>query len=100
MVKDSVIEFLKSHPNSSSSEIFKKVEVGSLATLKRVLSKLVKEGLVDASGRGRSTKYSLSASYSMIVPIDMDEYYSKEIDERGILKGFNFKGISKNLYSP
>ncbi len=91
MVKDAVIEFLKSHSSSSSSEIFKEVEVGSLATLKRVLSKLVKEGLVVTYGKGRATKYNVSASYSMIVPIDMDEYYSKEIDEREILKGFNFE---------
>jgi len=91
MDKDAVIKFLASHPNSSSSEIFQGMGVGSLATLKRVLSKLLQEGLIAVHGKGRATKYSLSAFYGMLVPIEMDEYYRKEIDEREIIKGFNFE---------
>ena len=91
MIKNSIVEFLKAYPNSSSTEIFNKIEAGSLATLKRALSKLIKDGLVVSAGKGRATKYSLSASYGLIVPIDMDKYYSKEIDERKIIKGFNFE---------
>ena len=91
MYRDRIIEYLNSSTNSSSTEIFQGIGAGSLATVKRVLSKLIKEDLIISTGKGRATKYSLSLSYSMLMPIYMDEYYRQEIDEREIKRSFNFE---------
>lgn len=54
----------------------------SLATVKRTLARMVKEGKVIAEGRGRATGYLLSDSYSLFMPIDLDVYFEQEQDER------------------
>jgi Fic family protein len=49
----------------------------------------VEQGLLEIVGQGKGSKYQLSKTYSLIYPIDMDEYFQKEIDEREINKQYN-----------
>jgi Fic family protein/predicted transcriptional regulator len=86
-----VLEFIQQHPHSSSSEIHQALsEEMALATLKRMLRALQNSGLVQSVGQGKSTRYSLSLAYHLLYPIDSDQYFSKEIDERSIKPQFNF----------
>ena len=48
-------------------------------------------------GKGKVTKYSISATYELLEPIDIEKYYEKEIDDRKIKKEFNFSVISEVL---
>ncbi len=91
MNRNRVIEYLLDHPNSSSTDIFNifNGEV-SIATVKRVLSKLIKENMLISTGKAKATRYSISPSYQLLVFMDMEAYYEQEIDERIIQKGFNF----------
>ncbi len=77
----------------------------SLATVKRILSRLVAEGVVQVTGRGRMTAYSLSTGYAVVRPIDVETYYEREIDERVIHNGFNWGLLREtlpglNLFTP
>jgi fido (protein-threonine AMPylation protein)/predicted transcriptional regulator len=76
----------------SSGEIFDYIiqdEAISLPTVKRLLSNLVDEGKVFRTGVGRNTRYSLTSSFRLLGSIDMEQYFSREIDDRTILTGYN-----------
>lgn len=93
-----IINFIRSTGESSSKEIFDKLSLGiSYATLKRVLTKLISQGSISSIGKGKATKYTISSVYELLVPIDLDKYYEKEIDERGIIESFNLKVITETL---
>lgn len=67
--------------------------MGSYATVKRILSKLVTEKLISHVGQGRGTKYILSQTFELLEPINREKYYQMEIDERDIKEAFNFSII-------
>lgn len=102
----SIIEFIKLHPSSSSSEIHQGVNrTVSYASVRRVIKRLVDEQLLVVSGKGRSIRYTLSPSFDMSRSIDIDSYFSKEIDERSIVSSFNFElfdllQVSSSLFTP
>lgn len=93
-----IIEFIKKNQEVSSSEIFDSHSTSiSYATVKRILSKLINENLLTKRGQGKSTKYLISPTYEILYPVDIEKYYEKEIDERGIKESFNLQLIPKTL---
>ena len=95
---EQIVEFVKKMGESSSKEIFEGVDISvSYATLKRTLARLILENYLSSKGQGKGTKYLVSATFEVIQPIDMDEYYKKEIDDRHIKDGFNFNIINEVL---
>jgi Fic family protein len=94
-----VIDFVIVNPKCSSKEIHVGIKISiSYATVKRFLSKLTNNNLLITEGKGKGTKYSISPAFKLLQPIDLDEYYSKEIDERLIIGNFNFQLIKDTLY--
>ncbi len=86
-----IIEIIDNKNECSSKEIFESISTSiSYATVKRILIKLTKENLIVTKGKGKGTKYLLSAAYELIRPVDIENYYEKEIDEREIKERFNF----------
>jgi len=97
-IERQILDFLKNNPESSSNEILQGIEEKkSIATVKRFLSKLVSEKLISTAGKGKSTKYRLSPFYKLFEKIDIEQYYEKEIDERIIIKNFNFSLLTEIL---
>lgn len=95
-----ILDYLKSNPLSSSKDIYTGIQLQngqSYATLKRSIQQLVKENLVNSIGQGKATKYKISEAYELIYPIDSDDYFHKEIDEREIRDCFNFELIRQTL---
>ena len=93
-----VLDFLKNHGRSSSKEIFEGLNsVVSYATVKRCLSKLLSENHIIQQGNAKNSRYALSPTFNLFYPINLDEYYSKEIDNRDILSGYNFQLIPETL---
>ena len=93
-----ILSYLKKNANSSSMEIFEGLgSVASYATIKRYLSKLLNGKLIIRQGNAKNSRYSISQEYSLFYPIDMDEYYSKEIDDREIITDYNFSLIQDTL---
>ncbi len=76
-----VIEFIRQNTNYSPNEILQGIsEKKSLATIKRILSKLISDKQVIATGRGKATRYNLSPYHNLFQEIDVDKYYEKEIE--------------------
>jgi Fic family protein len=67
----------------------------SLATVKRILKKLIEQELITVEGKGKSTKYKLSSVFKIVSVIDLETYYQKDIDDRNILESFNFEIIEQ-----
>jgi len=89
-----ILDYLKNHANSSSKEIFEGLNSAvSYATVKRYLSKLLSENYIAQQGNAKNSRYALSPTFNLFYPINLDEYYSKEVDEREILTGYNISLI-------
>lgn len=93
-----ILSIVKDNPSLSSKEIHNKLEVEiGYATTKRAIATLLAENFLIQIGSGRGTKYELSKEYEIHRPIDIDEYFLKEIDERKIKTQFNLNLISEVL---
>lgn len=93
-----ILKFIQNNPFVSSKEIHKNIapDVG-YATVKRILAKLKNNKLIVTDGQGKATKYKLSPSYELFKPIEIEEYFETEIDDRSIKEGFNLNLISEIL---
>lgn len=93
-----IIDFIKKTGACSSKEVHDNVEISvSYATSKRILSKLITNNFLSTVGQGKGTKYTISPTFELLAPIDIEKYYEKEIDERDIKEGFNFSVINEVL---
>ena len=93
-----ILGYLKTNTNSSSKEILEGLSsVVSYATVKRCLSKLLSENYIIRQGNAKNSRYSISSRFNLFYPINLDKYYSKEIDEREILAKYNFSLIPEIL---
>ena len=95
-----IANFIQNHPQCSSKEVH--VGIGltiGYATVKRAIKILIDEGLIIAHGQGKGTKYSTSPTYELLLPIDPEYYFQKEVDERTIKAGFNHALITDTLGS-
>jgi len=97
-IESLILDFLNQNPNSSSGEILKGIsEKKSIATIKRILSKLVTEKLITVTGKGKATRYKLSPVFKLFLKIDVENYYKNEIDDREIIEFFNLNLITEIL---
>ena len=95
-----VVDFIRANPLSSSKEIFEGInDEVSYATVKRVLTILLDEHLIEASGKGKARKYTDKNTYSLISPINVGDYFKKETDKRKIHRNFNYSLIKETLYT-
>ena len=93
-----ILKFIEQNPNCSSKEIYERIDISiSLATVKRILSKLITEHLIVLLGRGKNTRYNIAPYYKLFQEIDIENYYQKEIDERIIQNKFNLSLITEIL---
>jgi Fic family protein len=97
-LEKAMLDYIQKHPNSSSREIHEGLEkIVAFATVKRTINVLLEKNLVASTGRGKSTRYALSKAFDILVPIDIETYFEKEIDQREIKETFNFDLIKETL---
>ena len=70
---------------------------GSEATMKRILACEVANGNILVSGVGRATRYMLSSQAHITMPLNLDTYFAKDIEDREIQEGFNHDLICGQL---
>lgn len=93
-----VLEFVNDNPSCSSKEIHDGLSTEvAYATIKRVLTKLMADQLIQAVGKGKGTKYIIDPAYGVFIPIDVDTYFAKEIDEREAKNRFDLLLIPEVL---
>jgi len=72
------------------SALLAKGEEFSLVSIKRNLSEMVKIGILDTKGGGRSTSYEITTLGRVTSNIDTDEYVAMEPDRRYGMERYNF----------
>ena len=92
-----IIDYVIKHPASSSREIEEGLQSMAIATVKRILTKLLANNNLLVKGKGKSTRYYISPGYELLRTINVAEYFTKEIDERKIKSGFNHDLIQNVL---
>ena len=96
--ENEIIQFLHYHSPASRQEISNAISrQASTSTTKRLLSKLTEDGYLETIGQGPATKYRLAPKALITTPIDIETYFTKEVDERIIQDSFNFDLIENIL---
>ena len=95
-----ILRFLQYQPQSSRNEIAEGTQFeGSDTTLKRMLAAQISAGNIIVSGQGKATRYSLTNTCRIAMPIDIDTYFLYDQDERQIQSSFNFDLFTEILPS-
>ena len=93
-----ILQFLHYNPSSSRVEIAAGLtEAPNERTLKRIIADCVRSGDIVVEGKGKATRYSLSAQARLMMPLDIDTYFINDVDERKVQESFNFKLIREVL---
>ncbi|NLR62235.1 cell filamentation protein Fic [Chitinophaga polysaccharea] len=96
--KEEILQFLADNPSLSSKEIYDTINTNiAYATVKRILTQLLDENLIVKEGQGKGTRYLISPSYQLLYPVNIDDYFKLEQDERSIKKDFNLSLINNIL---
>lgn len=93
-----ILQFLHYHPLSKRTEINSGLTVAiGERTLKRIIAECVERGLVEVIGKGPATRYKLTPQAHATMPLHLDTYFDKDIDERQVQRSFNFELIREIL---
>lgn len=96
-ISEIVLEYIRKHPRSSSKEIHDGAAKGQgYATTKRLLTRLEKEHLIATDGKGKNTKYILNPGYALLHPVNLEDYYKQELDDREIIDRFKLGLMAEN----
>ena len=89
-----ILQFLHYNPSSSRAEIAEALtNAPNERTLKRIIAECVQKGDIVVEGKGKATRYSLSAQAHLMMPLDIDTYFVNDVDERLVQESFNFQLI-------
>lgn len=92
-----ILQFIKFNPNVNRLEIESGLNISySSATLKRILSGLIKDGDILVTGKGKAIRYNISPQASVTTPLNIDTYFLEETDKRKIQAEYNF-GLINNV---
>ena len=93
-----ILQFLHYNPLSSREDISFGINFQeSDATLKRLIASGIEAGDIIVEGKARATRYSLSNRAHLLMPLNLDTYFAKDIDDRPVQTGFNFDLITRQL---
>ena len=93
-----ILQFLHYNPSSSRVEIAEALtNAPNERTLKRIIAECVHNGNIVVEGKGKATRYSLSAQAHLMMPLNIDTYFANEVDERLVQESFNFQLIYEIL---
>lgn len=93
-----ILQYLHYNQPSTRDEIARGIAFeGSDATLKRAIASLVGNGDIIVTGKARATRYSLSPQAHLLMPLNLDTYFAKDVDERQVQTYFKFQLIRDQL---
>lgn len=93
-----ILQFLHFHPLANRTEITQGLtNAPSDSSMKRLIATAVKNGYIEAVGRGPATSYRLTPQALVTMPLNLETYFDKDIDEREIQESFNFELIREVL---
>lgn len=96
-IETEILQILHYHPLANRAEIASFLSnAPSDSTMKRFLAAAVAKELIEVHGKGPATKYTLSPQAHITMPLNIDTYFEKDVDEREMQENFNF-GLIKEI---
>ena len=83
-----ILALIKAEQPIAASDIYSKINLGE-STIRKYIKQLIDEKLVITTGIGKATKYAISPSYELLIPINMNTYYSIDENDRKAKETFN-----------
>lgn len=103
--QNAILAFIETSQSASIGQIFEYVQKSlsqvTKITISRDLEKLLEFGFIERQGAGRAVTYKLSSRYPIIKKVDVEEYFSQDVDQRKIKEIFNFDIFDqlKNIFT-
>lgn len=103
--QDAILAFIEAKKSVSIGQIIEHIqqEMGQITriTVSRDLNKILKSGMIQRGGAGRNAFYELAAQYLIIKKIDVEKYFSLDLDQREAKEKFNFDIFNqlKNIFT-
>lgn len=92
-----ILQYLHYNPLSKRADIARAVTSDiSDRTLKRIIAEAVTQGNIEVIGKGPATKYRLTPQAQVTMPLRLDTYFEKDIDQRQVQQSFNF-GLIRDI---
>lgn len=92
-----IIDFVRTNQPVNRATISSGINIKmGESTIRRHLLEMTPE-LIKSEGKGKATTYSISDTYELFIPIDLEEYYKLSPDERNAKKTFNLDLIPNVL---
>lgn len=92
--QDTILAFIEANKTASIGQIFEHIResLGEVTriTISRDLEKILELNLIERQGAGRAVVYQLSSQYSTLKKIDVEKYFSQDVDQREVREKFNF----------
>lgn len=91
--QDAILVFIEANKTASIGQILEHIQqnIGEVTrvTISRDLEKMLELNFIERQGAGRAVIYRPSPQYSIIKKIDVEKYFSIDIDQREIQEKFN-----------
>lgn len=93
--QNAILAFIEANESVSIGQIFEHIQKDfekiTRITASRDLEKLLKLSLIEKKGESKRTiVYQMSPQYSILKKIDVEKYFSQDVDQRKINEKFNF----------
>lgn len=99
-VLDEIIEYLHYHSGISRRELTDGAQLGLKDTqVKDWIARGIESGDIRVEGKGKATKYYLSAKGKLLRTVNLDTYYKVPLARREVQTGYNFQLIRDELPS-
>jgi len=93
---EQILDLVRNKKGVSAADLYSEIEIGQ-STIRKYLKELVELSYVSKSGIGKSTRYHISLAYQLLAPVNLEKYYSKDMDDRQVKTHFNFDLIPEVL---
>jgi len=91
--QDAILSFIESNKPVAGSQILEhiqgNIENVTKMTITRDLEKLLELNLIERQGSGRAIVYQPSSQYALLKKINVEEYFTQDVDKRKINPVFN-----------
>jgi Fic family protein len=85
-----MLNIIMAKPGVQISEIKDRLDKDvSIPTLNRDIATLLSQNYLLKSGKGRATSYKISPRYSLLFPLEVDDYFDRDPDARNASTMFN-----------
>jgi Fic family protein len=98
--QNAILAFVEANESVSIGQIFEHIQKDfekiTRITISRDLEKLLKLNLIEKQGESKRTVvYQISSQYSILKKIDVEKYFSADVDQREIKEKFDFDIFSQ-----